>query len=253
MSSGTEHLSQWARLERYHRERSPADRERLVEEFMPLARHLARRYHAGGEREDLEQVAALALVKAVDRFDPARGAAFTTFAIPTIVGEIKRYFRDLGWSVRVPRELQELAARVERETERMTGRLGRVPTSAEVAEACGASVERVVEARGTATAHFADSLDVPAGPRADDDPLLARLAEEEAGYSRVEIRADLDVLLAGLPERERRTLKLRFMDGLTQREIAACMGLSQMQVSRILRRVLADLSERSQGARATLP
>src|SRR3954451_1256322 len=165
-----------ALLRRYHRDRAPADRERLVEEFMPLARHLAHRYHRGAEREDLEQVAALALVKAIDRFDPFRGVAFTSFAVPTIVGEIKRYFRDLGWSVRVPRALQELAANVERQTDVLTSRLGRVPTTAEVAEACHTTVERVLEARGTMTAHFPDSLDVPTGEEADADCRLACLS-----------------------------------------------------------------------------
>src|SRR4051812_7314867 len=178
-------------LRRYHRDRAPADRERLVEEFMPLARHLAHRYHRGVEREDLEQVAALGLVKAIDRFDPDRGVAFTSFAVPTIAGEIKRYFRDLGWSVRVPRDLQELSVRVERETEVLTGRLGRLPTPAELAEACETTVERVLEARGLGTAHFADSLDVPAGSDPDEDVRLLRLATEEPAYARVEASVDL--------------------------------------------------------------
>ena len=136
-------------------------KEQLVERFLPLARHLARRYLSGPEREDVEQVAALGLLKAIERFDPHRGLAFTSFAVPTILGEVKRYFRDLGWSVRVPRSIQELVPKVEKATETLTGKLGHTPTAEEVAEYCEVSVEDVLEARGSASAHRADSLDRP--------------------------------------------------------------------------------------------
>src|SRR3954452_12249571 len=148
-------------FERYHRDHDPADREALVERFLPLARHLSRRYATSTDRDDLEQVAAIGLLKAIDRFDPSRGLAFTSFAVPTILGELKRHFRDFGWSVRVPRELKELAARVEDAVEELNGELGRTPTTEQIAQRCGVSVERVLEARATATAHRADSLDRP--------------------------------------------------------------------------------------------
>src|SRR4051794_30238935 len=156
-----------ALLERYRLDRDPGDREALVERFLPLAHHLARRYGNGSEREDLEQVAALGLVKALDRYDPSREIAFTSFAVPTILGELKRYFRDLGWSVRVPRALQELAASVEVAVEELTQELGSTPTTSQIAGRCGASVEHVLEARALGSAHFADSLDRP--QRQDDD------------------------------------------------------------------------------------
>ncbi len=228
-------------LERYHQDRTPADKEWLVENFLPLAYHLARRYRPHGDREDVEQVAALGLLKALERFDPDRGVAFTSFAVPTIMGEIKRYFRDLGWAVRVPRDLQELSARAEKETTRLTGELGRAPTAAEVAEACETTVERVLDARRTATAHFADSLDVPSDP---DDP-APELSDEEHGFTRAEWRADIDQLLSTLTERDQQIVRLRYYGDLTQREIADRLGLSQMQVSRLLRRSLTMLQERT--------
>jgi RNA polymerase sigma-B factor len=232
-------------FEHYHRERSPADREWLVEHFLPLAHHLARRYRPHSDREDVDQVAAVGLLKAIDRYDPDRGVAFTSFAVPTILGEIKRYFRDLGWAVRVPRDLQELALQAEGVTERLTGRLGRAPTAAEVAEACETTVERVLDARGTQTAHFADSLDVPASSREDSDAPLAELRDDEAGFQYAEWRADIDHLLATLSERDQQILRLRFYGDLTQSEIADRLGLSQMQVSRLLRRSLETLHEQT--------
>ena len=234
-------------FERYHRERDAGDREALVERFLPLARHLARRYANGGaDRDDLEQVASIGLLKAIDRFDPERGLAFTTFAVPTILGELKRHFRDFGWSVRVPRELKELAARVEDAVEELNGELGRTPTTEQIAQRCGVTVERVLEARATATAHRADSLDRPAYEDDDDAGSGPLLGCEDPSFEQVERAADVDRLLARLPEREERILRLRFQEDLVQREIAARVGLSQMQVSRTIAQAIDTLRREQQ-------
>jgi RNA polymerase sigma-B factor len=228
-------------FERYRANRDPEALEALVQRFLPLARHLARRYGAGSEREDVEQVASLGLVKAIERFDPDRGLAFTSFAMPTILGEVKRYFRDLGWSVRVPRSLQELAPRVNKATEVLTTELGRTPTADEVAERCEVSVEQMLEARATVSAHRADSLDRPY----NDEEDLSRgdlIGGTDPGYQRVEQVTDLNRMLARLPEREERIVRLRFEADLTQREIAEHVGLSQMHVSRLLRDALTTLA-----------
>jgi RNA polymerase sigma-B factor len=223
----------------YRRDRDPAVRTALVERYLPLARHLARRYPSGRDGEDVVQVASLALVKAIDRFDPDRGAAFTSFATPTILGEIKRYFRDHGWAVRMPRELQDLALRVERVTGELTGGLGRAPTPVELAAVLDVSVERVLEALATDTAHHPVALDRV--PR-DDDHAPDRLAGvDEPGFALVDDAVAVDALLDLLPERERRVLTLRFREDLLQREIAERLGISQMQVSRVLGRAIATL------------
>jgi RNA polymerase sigma-B factor len=229
-------------LERYHQERNPADRDALVVRFLPLALHLAHRYRGGVDDDDLEQVASVGLIKALDRFDPTRGIAFSSFAVPTILGELKRYFRDHGWSVRVPRDLQDLATRVDRVSERLTAELGRSPTVDELADRCGASAEQVLEARATVTAHRPDSLDRPLHDDDDDDGTRAQLvAQHDPGYARAELGADLDLMLAELPARERTVLRLRFQEDLLQREIAARMGLSQMHVSRLINRAIDTL------------
>jgi RNA polymerase sigma-B factor len=229
-------------LKRYHAHRDPRDRAALVERYLPLALHLSRRYFSADERDDLEQVASLGLLKAIDRFDPSRGIAFTSFAVPTIVGELKRYFRDLGWSVRVPRSLKELAARVDSVSETLLRELGRPPTVAEIAQRCETTTEMVLEARGLASAHRAASLDAPV----DDEHASTRLdtvAVEDDGFGRAERTADLDRLLSRLPPREQRLLRLRFYEDLTQREIADRLGLSQMHVSRLIRLAITALSE----------
>src|SRR4051812_17614020 len=215
---------------------------------MPLAHHLARRYRGHGENDDLVQVASLGLLKAIERFDPSYGTAFATFAVPTILGELKRYFRDHGWAVRVPRSLQELAARVDTAGEALTDELGRSPTAAEVATRCQVSVEQVLEARATRTAHRADSLDRPVGDE-HEDTMLGLLATEERGYERVEHALELEHLLRALPDREREILRLRFAGDLKQREIAALTGLSQMHVSRLIRRALETLEAGSERPR----
>jgi len=216
-------------------------REDLIARYLPLARHLARRYKGGGaEMDDLNQVAAYALVKAVDRFDPDRGIAFSSFAVPTIVGELKRHFRDHGWVVRVPREVQELKLKLDRMVTAMTGELGRSPTPAELAERSGASLEQVVEALGAHTAHYPDSLDRPMGEEGED-AVVQLVGGEDRGYEEVENAELVDGLLSTLPEREREILRLRFEQELTQAEIGRRLGVSQMHVSRLIRRSITQL------------
>jgi RNA polymerase sigma-B factor len=226
------------------RDHDRVSRDELVERYLPLARHLARRYKRGAEIEDLYQVAAFALVKAVDRFDPDRGIAFSSFAVPTIAGELKRYFRDLGWVVRVPRDVQELKLRLDRMVETLTGELGRAPTPGELADRTGASVEDVIEALGAASAHYPDSLDRPVGEDGEDSIGLL-LGDEERGYDHVENVELIDGLLGTLPEREREILRLRFEDELTQAEIGRRLGISQMHVSRLIRQSIAKLQRAS--------
>jgi RNA polymerase sigma-B factor len=232
-------------LERYHRSGDRAAREQLVERFLPLARQLARRYQRGGEQlDDLVQVASLGLLKAIDRFDPERETAFSSFAVPTILGELKRHFRDKGWSVRVPRDLQEMAVRVDRVADEMSREIGRAPTPAEIAERTGGTLEQVLEAREAAAAYRAVSLD---RPRADDEESGESYAdafgEEDPGYRLAEESATVDRLMRVLSEREREVLRLRFEEDLTQSEIGRRVGVSQMHVSRLIRQSIARLRE----------
>jgi RNA polymerase sigma-B factor len=228
---------------RFRRDHNAEDLEVLVLRFLPLAQHLARRYSTGAEREDLEQIASLALVNAIHRFDPGRGTAFTSFAFPTIIGELKRYFRDCGWSVRVPRSLQELAARVEQTIAPMTAELGRTPTAEEIARRLETTVELVLEARASASAHRADSLDRRLGEGDDAGTLVERLGGEDPGYREVEDNVDVDRLLATLPAKEREALRLRFREDLVQREIGERLGISQMHVSRLIGQAIERLQE----------
>jgi RNA polymerase sigma-B factor len=227
---------------RYARDRAPEDRETLVLRHLPLARHLARRYPAAVEREDVEQVASLGLLKAIERFDPDRGIAFTTFAVPTILGEIKRYFRDLGWSVRVPRALQELAVRVNAASEALATELGRSPTMEEIAQRCKISVEDALEALATRSAHRPESLDRPAAADAAGE-VIDLLVSEERGYERVEHALDLDRMIGELPVREQQVIRMRFEEDLVQRDIGERLELSQMHVSRLLRGALQRLED----------
>jgi RNA polymerase sigma-B factor len=232
-------------LVRYHHDGDLDARDQLVNRFIPLARQLAGRYrHAGESHEDLVQVACLGLVKAVDRYEPERGSAFTKYAVPTMLGELKRHFRDKGWAVHVPRATQELTLKVSDALGTLPAKLGRAPRPRDVADAIGEPVESVLEAMEAATAYEATSLDAPRPGAADDDDWSwsDSLPSEERGYELVEIGEVLRGTMGALPERERAILRLRFEEDLTQAEIAERMGISQMHVSRLLRRSLDRLA-----------
>jgi RNA polymerase sigma-B factor len=229
-------------LERYHRHGDAAAREALVERFLPLARQLARRYQRGGEPlDDLVQVASLGLLKAIDRFEPDRPTAFSSFAVPTILGELKRHFRDRGWSVRVPRDLQEMTVRVDRTAEELARELGRAPTPAEIAEHIGITTEQVLEAREAAGAYRAVSLDRPHDEDEDEAPAADWMGIEDPGFGQAEDAATVERLMTVLTDREREVLRLRFAEDLTQSEIGARVGVSQMHVSRLIRQAIARL------------
>jgi RNA polymerase sigma-B factor len=231
-------------LERYHREGDQAAREALVQRFLPLARQLARRYQRGSEPlDDLIQVASLGLLKAIDRFEPDRPTAFSSFAVPTILGELKRHFRDRGWSVRVPRDLQELAVRVERVGEELTRSLGRAPTPSEIAEQIGVTDEQVLEAREAAGAYRAVSLDRPRDDDEDGDGMADSMGIEDPGFGLAEDSATVQRLMSVLGEREQEVLRLRFEEDLTQSEIGSRVGVSQMHVSRLIRQAVERLRE----------
>ena len=229
-------------LTAYHRHGDPAARDALVERFLPLARQLARRYQRTGEPlDDLVQVASLGLLKAVDRFDPDRATAFSSFAVPTILGELKRYFRDKGWSVRVPRDLQELAVRVDRLGDELSRELGRAPTPSEMAERLGVTAEQVLEAREAAGAYRAVSLDRPRTEDEEGDAYADVVGDEDPGFGLAEDAATVQRLMRVLTDREREVLRLRFVEDLTQSEIGARVGVSQMHVSRLIRQSIARL------------
>jgi RNA polymerase sigma-B factor len=220
-------------------------RDELVRRFLPLARKLARRYVGAREPlDDLVQVASLGLVKAVDRFDPDREIAFSSFAVPTIVGELKRYFRDLGWAVHVPRGAQEMALRVAHVSQQLSARTGRAPTPVELAQFLEWSIEEVVDALEAGAAHHTASLDAPSDSgEGESGTLVQSIGGEDAGYDLVDARVTIASAARLLPARERRVLWLRFVDDLTQTQIADQIGVSQMQVSRILRRAVQRLVE----------
>ena len=221
-----------------------AAREELVEHYLPLARRLAARYRNSGEaQDDLEQVASLGLVKALDRFEPGVGP-FARYAVPTIVGELKRHFRDKGWGVRVPRYLQERVMEVNDAVERLATELGRSPTPRDVAEMTGMSLEEVLEAMDAASAYTPMSLDAPqpGGDEDDDSSLGQRIGERDPRYELAEWRPSVAPALAALEPRDQEILRLRFAEDLTQSEIAARVGISQMHVSRLLRRSLEQLA-----------
>jgi RNA polymerase sigma-B factor len=223
-------------------------REELISRFLPLARKLARRYAGPREPfEDLLQVASLGLVKAVDRFDVERGTAFSSFAVPTILGELKRYFRDLGWSVHVPRGAQELALKVEEAQQLLTSRTGRPPSVQDLAQYLEMSVEDVLDALETASAHHSTSLDAPRDDGEEESGSLAdAFGEEDERFELIDASVTIAIAARQLSARERRVLVLRFVEDLTQTQIADQIGVSQMQVSRILRRALARLRELTQ-------
>jgi RNA polymerase sigma-B factor len=224
------------------------DRDLLIERFLPLARSLALRYQRSGEPlEDLLQVAALGLIKAVDRFDPQRGVAFTAYAAPTILGEIRRHFRDRTWAVRVPHDMRDLALRVDRTVDDLAERLHRQPSVAEIAAAVGLGEEDVLEALQAGGAHRALSFDEPWGT---DGESLATLADSigisERGFDHVEGQVTFDARLESVTAREREVLRMRFEHDMRQAEIAAAIGVSQMHVSRIIRVALARLRDASE-------
>ena len=227
---------------RLARERSPEARDAIIERFLPLARKLAWRYRAVEDLDDLEQVAMIGLVNAIARFDPARGLAFSSFAFPTILGELKRHLRDRNWSVRIPRDLQDLARTLERFSDELSASLGRSPTVAELAERAGCSVEKALVALQAGTARRALSLDAPAPGGDQDGAWRHDVCVEEAGFATAEDATVLDGLLRELPTRDREVLHLRFREDLTQQEIARIMGISQMQVSRTIRAALAHMN-----------
>ena len=238
-------VSDKALLRRYHVEGDLQAREQLIEQYMSLVRSLARRYSYRGEQlEDLVQIGAIGLIKAIDRFDVERGVELTTYATPNIIGEIKRHFRDKGWSVRVPRGLQELNVKLSKLVEELTVQLGHSPTIAELAKASGTEEEEVLEALESGRAYT--SLSLSTGGSSEDgeelDPLES-IGTEEHEYEVSEDRAVLAPGFRVLDERERTILHLRFFRGLTQSQIAAQVGISQMHVSRLIRRSLEKIRE----------
>jgi len=231
-------------LRRYHEEGDLQAREKLIEQYMSLVRSLARRYAYRGEQlDDLIQIGAIGLIKAIDRFDINRGFELTTYATPNIIGEIKRHFRDKGWAVRVPRGLQELNVQLSRLMEQLTVQFGRSPTIPELAKAAGVEEEQVLEALESGRAYTSLSLSVGGGGDDDDLDPLESLGTVEHQYEVAEDRAVLAPGFRALDPRERMILQLRFFDGLTQSQIAQQVGISQMHVSRLIRRSLEKIRE----------
>ena len=230
------------RWRRYHDRRA---RDELIERFLPLARKLARRYVPSSEPyEDLVQVASLGLVKAVERFDPDRGFAFTSFAVPTIVGELKRYFRDAGWALHVDRGAQERARKISDAQQEISARTGRPPTVTELAQYLECSEEEVLDGLQTVEAYDTVSLDAPLASGGDSPTSrLDAIGDEDDRLGLVHDQATIFAAAKQLPRRERQILFLRFSEDLTQTEIAERIGVSQMQVSRLLRRSLHRLRE----------
>jgi RNA polymerase sigma-B factor len=233
-------------LRRYHEGGDTSAREALVERHLPLVRSLARRYAGRGESlEDIEQVGAIGLIKAIDRFELSRDVSLATYATPNVVGEIKRHFRDKGWAIRVPRALQELNASMSGAIERLTIKLSRSPSIAEISEELKTTPEQVLEALEVGSAYSTVSLSAGgtgSGGEEQLDPLEA-IGEEDEGFARTEDRASLAPALERLPAREREILRMRFEEGLPQTQIAQRIGLSQMHVSRLIRKSLAAMRD----------
>jgi RNA polymerase sigma-B factor len=228
----------------YHRTGDQEAREHVLVELMPLVRALASRYAGRGEPlEDLVQVGALGLIKAVDRFDVDRGVEFSSYAVPTIVGEMRRHFRDKAWAMHVPRRLKELSVRLSRVLDELTTELGRSPTVSELAETTGVEEEDVIDALDAAHAYSTRSLEAPFDDVGEDN-LSDKLGVEDHGYREVEEGSLVTAGLDALDERERRIVELRFFDEMTQSQIAAELGISQMHVSRLLRRALGTMRGR---------
>jgi RNA polymerase sigma-B factor len=231
-----------ALLRRFAATRDERLREELVRRYLPLANHVARQYSRSTEPfDDLQQVASIGLLKALDRFDPSRGIAFSSFAVPTIAGELRRHFRDRSWLVRPPRELQEHALAVERATTALSTTHGRPPTVAEIAERCGLDMEQVLEARQALVTRHTSSLSQGITSDEDAGELEQLLGREDEGYAQAEASTVVDGLTRVLDTRERLVIHLRFHEDMTQTEIAGVIGVSQMHVSRILRTCIAKL------------
>ncbi len=232
-------------LRRIHVEGDQDAREELITRCLPLVRGLARRFASRGQPvEDLVQVGSIGLIKAIDRFDATRGVELSTYATPTIMGEIQRYFRDKGWAVKVPRALQDLNVRLNKVIEQLTAELNRSPTIADMAIACGVSEEEVLEALESGRAYNSLSL-YGSGSGEEDDSfeILDCLGDEEGAYEVVEQRRFLAPAMERLEERERLILHLRFFEGMTQTQIAARVGISQMHVSRLIRKAIDVLRQ----------
>ena len=242
-ASAANRLESDEHLLRRYRDGDVRAREELVVRFMPLTRRLAGRYrHTGESQDDLEQVACLGLIKAVDRYDPDLGP-FVRYAVPNIMGELKRHFRDKGWGMRVPRALQERWITVSAASETLSGRLGRSPTPKDIADQTGLSLDEVLEALEASDAYSPRALDAPMA--LDDDAgrtLGDSVGAEDAGFEMVELAQAIGPAFHDLPEREQQILRLRFVEDLTQLEIAGRVGISQMHVSRLLRRSVRELS-----------
>jgi RNA polymerase sigma-B factor len=222
----------------------PRKRDELIERYLPLAESLARRYqHSGQTLDDLTQVASIGLVKAVDRFDPNRGVNFESYAIPTILGELKRYHRDQGWSVRMPRRLQELTLQIKDSIPALSQELGRSPTISEIAAHAQLSEEEVLEALDAQDAYASISLDAPIDDGSENSTLSDRLSVESEDFELAEQWAEFEPHLRSLPEREQRIIVLRFFRDWTQSQIAEELGISQMHVSRLLSQTLQKLRE----------
>lgn len=231
---------------RYKEEGDVEAREKLVMSHMNLVRFLANKFKNRGEPlDDLIQVGYLGLLKAIDRFDPSRGLEFTTYATPTIMGEIKRHFRDKGWSVRVPRRLQELSAKVNQATDVLTTELQRSPKIEEIAEYLDASLDEVLEAMESSSAYSSVPLEGTGNNDNDDAPsVLDRYATEDSALNFTDDRLIIQEALKGFSPREREVIDLRFLQGMTQIEIAEQLGISQVQVSRLLRRTLKKIQDK---------
>lgn len=252
MASKTSGKSAWDKektrelFRRFKEEGDMDAREKLVMSHLNLVRFIANKFKNRGEPiDDLIQVGYLGLLKAIDRFDPSRGLEFTTFATPTIMGEIKRHFRDKGWSVRVPRRLQELSAKVNQATDTLTSQLQRSPTIAEIADYLDATVDEVLEAMESSSAYSSVSLEAPSGADDDDTPsVIDRYATEDSDLAFTDDRIIIEEALASFSPRERDVIEMRFLKGMTQIEIAEKLGISQVQVSRLLRRTLKKIQDK---------
>lgn len=252
MTSKTSGKSAWDKektrelFRRFKEEGDMDSREKLVMSHLNLVRFIANKFKNRGEPiDDLIQVGYLGLLKAIDRFDPSRGLEFTTFATPTIMGEIKRHFRDKGWSVRVPRRLQELSAKVNQATDTLTSQLQRSPTIAEIADSLDATVDEVLEAMESSSAYSSVSLEAPSGADDDDTPsVIDRYATEDSDLAFTDDRIIIEEALASFSPRERDVIEMRFLKGMTQIEIAEKLGISQVQVSRLLRRTLKKIQDK---------